>query len=178
MEKDGQTALHLAGAGGFEYVALALLQHAADVNAQDNRGETALHYAANAGHTETVGVLLTQEHININTQVCSNKNSQNITSFHVGQVDPPSCQDADGVSALHWAALQGHAAVVQLLLQYGAYPNFMETNGTHSTPLDYAYTGAARLHASLQGATPDENPCRQASGLRGAAGCCGCNVTH
>ena len=51
-------------------------------------------------------------------------------------------QDAEGICALHWAALQGHAGMVQLLLSCGAYPNSMEVNGNKSTPLDYAVHGA------------------------------------
>ena len=77
----------------------------------------ALHYAAYYGHDACINVLLSFQAV-INHQ------------------------DADGISPLHWAALQGNASSVQLLLQNGANPNLTESNGSHATPLDYAQSGA------------------------------------
>lgn len=50
-------------------------------------------------------------------------------------------QDAEGITALHWAASMGHLDAVQLLLTAGASPNVMEVDGERLTPLDYAIIG-------------------------------------
>jgi ankyrin repeat protein len=51
---------------------------------------------------------------------------------------PVNCQDKTGATALYWAALNGQADRVALLLQYGAYPHLTDKQG--KTPLDYATT--------------------------------------
>jgi ankyrin repeat protein len=49
-----------------------------------------------------------------------------------------NCQDKTGATALYWAALNGQADRVALLLQYGADPHLTDKQG--KTPLDYAKT--------------------------------------
>ena len=50
-------------------------------------------------------------------------------------------QDAEGISALHWACAGGNTDCAKLLLDAAAYPNCMEADERHLTPLDYAILG-------------------------------------
>jgi len=54
----GETALHIAAAGGHTGALTMLLQSHANPNQQDNHGETALHYAALAGEFGAFKVLV------------------------------------------------------------------------------------------------------------------------
>lgn len=58
---------------------------------------------------------------------------------------PVNCQDANGMTALHWAALNGQADRVELLLQNGADPNLRNNAGW--TPLNYAMNPSPSLAA-------------------------------
>jgi ankyrin repeat protein len=57
-------------------------------------------------------------------------------------VENPNARDMDGQGPLHAAARGGHAAVVELLLTYGADPNLGDRYGT--TPL---HLGVEAAHA-------------------------------
>ena len=50
-------------------------------------------------------------------------------------------QDAEGITALHWACSVGSLEAVQLLMHMGASFNVMEVDGERLTPLDYAIIG-------------------------------------
>lgn len=85
--------------------------HAADIDAQDHDGTTALHAAAEAGATDAAVLLLTRRaDINAATH----------------------CGDAP----LHVAAREGHLAVTEQLLASGADAQATTTSG--ATPHDYA----------------------------------------
>ena len=102
------TALHTAARGGHETVARLLIEHQADVSAQDNDGETALFIAAHGGH-ETVTRLLLEDGADV------------------------SAKTNDGWTALHYAALGGSETATVLLLDKGAdeqaHTNIGETPG-------------------------------------------------
>jgi ankyrin repeat protein len=81
-----------------------LLAHGADVNAQDNDGDTALHGAAQNGNVEIMGLLL-DKRANVNA-----KNKQ-------------------GGTPLMWAAVYGHDEAVRLLLSRGADMSLKDNDG-------------------------------------------------
>lgn len=58
-------------------------------------------------------------------------------------------QDAEGITALHWASSAGHLDGVHLLLSAGAVVNMMEVNYERLTPLDYAIIGGHQEVAQL-----------------------------
>jgi len=64
-----------------------------------------------------------------------------------GNSELVNAQNPSGMTPLHLAAWEGHAAVTEFLLQHGADPNVAEANG--NTPLhfaaSYGYTEIARL---------------------------------
>ena len=64
----------------------------ADIEAGDNGGKTALHWAAEKGHRDVVALLLSR--------------------MDLGQI---AATDKWGMTALHWAAENGHGDVVALL---------------------------------------------------------------
>ncbi|CDJ52248.1 hypothetical protein, conserved [Eimeria brunetti] len=83
---------------------------------------TPLHYAAEAGHVDTVDFLL-----------------------HL--LADPRCVDATGWTPLHWACRRGHKQVVDLLLRYGG--SVEDRDFRSLTPLDVAclfnHTALAKL---------------------------------
>lgn len=88
------TLLMKAAYEGFQQmVSLFLTDPRTLVNMQDSRGNTALHYAAQKGHTEIVQLLLTKKQaIDINSQ------------------------NEDGNTPLHLASLSGYREVIKVLL--------------------------------------------------------------
>ena len=77
----------------------------ADTSLQDENGATALHLASESGHTELVGLLM------------SNESILNIRSV-------------DGSTAVFVASQNGHFEVVELLLKANADPQLQKTDGT------------------------------------------------
>lgn len=76
-----------------------LLARGADVNIQNNRGQTPLHIAAQRGDMSIVRLLLTSKFINVDAQDCW------------------------GATPLHLASENGHIEVVKLLVAHNAQLN-------------------------------------------------------
>ena len=115
----------------------ALLKNGADVNAAQGDGMTALHWAAEAGDVEMVGMLL-----------FAGANSQGVTRLgdytplHLASkagkeggvallldagADPSARTTTGEVTPLHFAAASGSAASVEVLLGHGAVVNVRES---------------------------------------------------
>ena len=152
-----RTALHLAARGGFpvpkllpapdalpeaaegllaaaresplESVKLLLKEGGARVTARDSHGFTALHYAAQAGNTDVVCFLL-DLHRDIRPRL---------------QRAPVEAVSNHEDRALHLAALGGHVAAVEALLQRGALRE--ATNYQGMRPLHLAVLGGDRPEA-------------------------------
>ncbi|KAI9774707.1 MAG: hypothetical protein M1839_001668 [Geoglossum umbratile] len=89
--------------GHIEVVRL-LVENGAEVNAGDEGGRTALHWAVRNGR-EAVVKLLVEKGAEVNAK------------------------DRDGRAALHWAVWNGHEAVVKLLIEEGAEVNAKDIYG-------------------------------------------------
>jgi ankyrin repeat protein len=123
-DEGGLTALHMAAMNGHAEVAAYLLSKQAEPNARDLENKTPLVRAAQQGHA-AVARLLAQ---------------------HLGRqrVDET---DAEGGTALFWAAQEGHEETVDVLLSSGADPH-RKTQTIAETPLMAAclhtHVGAVR----------------------------------
>lgn len=124
----GDTALLVATFGGYEQVVDMLLAKGGDLGANP-QGWTPLHYAAFAGHAHMVN-----KYIYLGSKV-------NATT------------DVD-LTPLMVSAMNGHLAVVKILLSHGADPNLHDANdkSAYDHAIARGNTEIAKLLAATQGA--------------------------
>ena len=97
----GETPLMLAALRGQEALVVQLVARGAKVN---QRGWTALHYAATGGHAR-------------------------VAAFLLGAQADVNAESANGSTPLMMAAMYGNAATVKLLLESGADPQVRNDQG-------------------------------------------------
>lgn len=102
--------LHLAAQFDHPAMVSVLLDHSAEIDAQTERGETALILAAKSGYADVANVLLE------------------------AGADPLLGEASYGDTALYIAAMHGYTDVVKLMLTKGVDPNLRNPN-TGETPL-------------------------------------------
>ncbi len=107
----GVTALMFAAASGSTIPLQVLLDNGADIHARDKDGWTALMWAVRGGHTETIQVLL---------------NNTDVTAT-----------STNGAIPLLIAAATQPKEIVELLLKYGANPNYRHSDGYTALSLAY-----------------------------------------
>jgi ankyrin repeat protein len=105
------TPLHQASDKGHVEVVRVLLEHGADVTAQNEDELTPLHRASRSGREEIVRVLL--EH-----------------------GADPAARDKNRMTPLHWASARGHVEVARILLERSEDAEARDKDGR--TPLHYA----------------------------------------
>ena len=139
-------ALHEAAAAGDKGAVSLLLRHGADGSVVDDRGFTALHFAARAGHTEVVEFLACDK-ILLEARTPQGKTPLRLAILHQRSEtilellrNHASFDRADkfGNTPLHLCAvdLGIHTTVTSKLLQNGA--NIQARNRRGATPLHYA----------------------------------------
>ena len=94
--KFGWTALMVAAAKGHAEITYILIDHGAEVNIRDVYRWTPLMRASFSGHEQAVAALLSDANIDVNAQ------------------------DDNGATAMHHAATNGYAGIVELLLEHNA----------------------------------------------------------
>ena len=150
MYKDA-TDLHIAAAVlNLPVLTRSLIAQGADVHAQDNFGNTPLHWAAEVDASATATVLLEQ-----GADVHAQDNFGNTPLHRAAEVDASAtatvlldngaqvnAKNNNDVTPLHWAAYRDASATATVLLDNGAQVNAKSNFG--NTPL----YGAAEVDAS------------------------------
>ncbi|OAY71992.1 putative E3 ubiquitin-protein ligase XBOS35 [Ananas comosus] len=163
----GQTALMLACLHGRWKVVQILMLFKANIHRKDYlSGGTAFHFAALNGHTRCIRLLFSDyvpsssefwDIMRGNSNSNSKKDALN-THFDEVALSKIVNKKADGgITALHLAALNGHAESVQLLLDLGACVSettvddgsTIDLIGAGSTPLHYAACGGSAACCQL-----------------------------
>jgi ankyrin repeat protein len=117
------TALHVAAQKGDVEIASLLMSYGADIDARDASMKTALHYACEGGYVNVVELLLNNK---ANIDVAgSERKTPLICAAEAGQLLAVQLLlkrksnfkgvDEGGMTALHWAAFNGHVEVVDYL---------------------------------------------------------------
>ena len=142
---DGMTVLHFAARNGDTAVVQYLIEHGADINAQDEiLSRTAIHFAAENGNIDCIKYL-TEHGANL-----QDKDSFGATAFHhavksnnldvvkylVSKKMDYTAKDIRGWTAMHYAAYGNSLDVVKYLLAKGL--NINERNKSGRTPLFFA----------------------------------------
>jgi len=143
--------IHNAARAGDLAKVIALLETDPNLaTLKDPSSKTALHWAAQSGHSEVVKSLL-----NKGAQIDA-ADSRNTTPLHFaadgGHLDTMrqlmergaslQAKDADGDTPLHYAAVRNHGACVSSLLEKGAQPDAL--NFGNQTALHLAAQGGAK----------------------------------
>ncbi|KAM3292227.1 hypothetical protein ACQJBY_036234 [Aegilops geniculata] len=136
---NGYHALQWAALNNYPHVALYIIEHGGDVNAEDNSQQTALHWAAVRGATATADVLLENgarleaadvngyRAVHVAAQYGQTTFLHHIVSKYGADFE---ALDNDGRSSLHWAAYKGNADTIRLLLFMDANQVRQDKNGT------------------------------------------------
>ena len=119
----GSRGIFFAASRGLPLTLEAMLLAGAAINKCDVLGKTALHYAAEGGHSRGIRLLL--EH-----------------GSDVNAYASRGYVDSDGLTTLHIAAMHGHTDAVQILCEHGsdvnAYTNCRDVNSNGLTALHLA----------------------------------------
>lgn len=145
---------------GTDKSAKALIAAGADLNIQNNEGDTALHYAVNWIHPE-VCKLLINAGANVNIQnkqgetplhCAAKKGFYDVVEIVLSARPDLEARDKSGFTPLHWAASYGYLDVIEQLLDAGADINVKNNN--QLTPEEQAkrnnHQKAAQLLESVQ----------------------------
>ena len=142
---DGMTVLHYAVAKGDTEVVRFLIEHGADIKAQDNTfSRSAIHFAAENGNLECI-MYLAEMGANLQDKdswgatalhYAAKNNNLDAIKFLVGKKVDYMAKDSRGWSAMHYAASGGSTEVIKYLLAKGL--NINELNKTGRTPLFFA----------------------------------------
>ena len=126
---DNRWTTLMAADGHDDVVAALLAQPAIEPDARGDRGQTALHLAADAGHERVVALLAGRPDVDLNARESLGRTPLSLAAFAghepvVSQLLSHSAVDPNRVdsgrkTALHWAAAGGHAGTVRLLLADG-----------------------------------------------------------
>jgi len=142
---DGMTALHFAAQNGDLAVVQFLIEHGADIKAQDTVfSRSAIHFAAESGNLDTVKYL-TEHGANLLDRdgygatalhYAAKNNHLDIIKYLVNKKIDYTDKDVRGWSAMHYAADGNGIDVIKYLLAKGL--NINELNNAGRTPLFFA----------------------------------------
>jgi ankyrin repeat protein len=140
-DKNGTTALMSASLHGHTDLVRLLLDIGADINAKDRADKTALHYASQKGQTEVIEILL-KKGADFETE-SGDENGLKPTDSPGPGVYKAGVSSSDS-SPMMWAAYEGKAESVRVLIEKGADVNMKD--GLYHTALHIA---AMKGHAEV-----------------------------
>ena len=173
-DTSGWTALHFAVQAKNTHLT-RMIASVTDVDIQDNGGHTALMYAASTGQMDTVELLCTEFHADVNIKTVVNETATmwactsgygNIVKFLIEMRGADIVEgDNSGQTLLHFAASGGHMSIIQFLVQLGVEVDMPDSIGC--TPFMHACvqehlevakwlvmeTNADKCHRSSEGTT-------------------------
>ena len=177
-QADGMTALHWVAYQDDQETAALLVRAGANVKAANRYGVTPLSLACTNGNGAMVELLL-QGGADANTTLPGGETAL-MTAARVGALGPVKSllargaivdrkDDRRGQTALMWAAAEGHAAVVELLIEVGA--DFRARLASGFTPLLFAVReGHTDVVRALLEAGADVNETVPVAGRRSSYG--------
>ncbi len=145
----GQSMWLAASTGNLKRLKFWIEQKKRNINEQDRKGRTPLHWAAGRGNNNVVQYLLTKDPLLVNIQ------------------------DNDGCTALARAAGSGHYQIAQTLLKYKAKAFIADNGGKY--PLHWAAGRCAKTTRLLLQACPTIIDKQDATGQTPLAWACGSN---
>ena len=160
---DEATPLLMAIQAGFPGIVEQLVRWGADINLGLSDGTTPLYDAAYDGFIEAVRILIQSPDLRVN-QGAGKKRVPLVAAAEYGHKDivkllirngaDPNITTDIGLTALHVACLQGHEAIVQMLLHFGAGLDARVTDpegkSKAQTPYDFAeLAGQRRVMSTL-----------------------------
>ncbi len=117
--KDGSTALQLAAANGHTEIVKLLLDASNGRMYYDGKNRTAYYIALENGHTETAAFIQDRVEAQLRKAAAENKYVTVKILIRDFGIDDVNAQDADGRTALHHAAVNGHWEILSLLSAQG-----------------------------------------------------------
>jgi len=149
---------HVCKASEFFHLPLLvfMIEHGADINAQDKDVWTPLHSAAIKGHLSVVEYLVNHK-ADINAQangfssgtplhLAAQKGHLCVVEYLINQKADINVKDEDDLTPLHSAAIKGHLSVVEYLVNQKADINAQANGFSSGTPLHLA---AQKGHLSV-----------------------------
>ena len=142
---DGLTALHYAAEKGDIAVVQCLVEHGADIMAQDTvLSRSVIHFAAEKGNLDCIKYLTEKGADLLDRDIfgatalhyAARSNKLDVVKYLVDKKIDYMAKDVRGWSAMHYAANGGSIDVVKYLLAKGL--NINELNETGRTPLFFA----------------------------------------
>lgn len=145
---DNQTPLHIACAWNMQEVVQTLLEHHADINAQDAEGRTPLHIAIINQHESITNLLIGQQHLDLKLRdkygqnafatAMSTKNNKAATIILGREPHAAEKYDPKGRTFLHLAILKSDIESVLFLLSVHVNIHSRVQDSSKFTPLHLA----------------------------------------
>ncbi|XP_044981454.1 probable protein S-acyltransferase 23 isoform X2 [Hordeum vulgare subsp. vulgare] len=178
---NGYHALQWAALNNYPHVALYIIEHGGDVNAEDHSQQTALHWAAVRGATATADVLLENG---------ARLEAGDVNGYRLSMAKQHSCITSSpsmvrtlklwtmtggalctGCTPLHWAAIRGSLEVCTLLVHAGTKQELTLRDSGGFTPSQLAADkGQRHLSNILSNATKVSFGDKYCSGRLGKVG--------